>query len=134
MGEPAAGSGYMASAALPRKARHEPLESRAAWRHEIADRVGVGRAEGVELLRMDRAGDEQQVEPGVGGADSVGADAVADGEDAAALDREPGGRIGQPQRFVVDRPVWLAGHADAAAMRLVEVGQGAAAIDDAAGV
>ena len=58
---------------------------------EGADRGGIGFAEGVELAGVDRAGDEEEVHAEAGGADGVGADAVADGEDLAALDGAAGG-------------------------------------------
>ena len=48
---------------------------------------GSGAPKASRSCGVDRAGDEQQIEPGIGRADGVGADAVADGEDAAAVER-----------------------------------------------
>src|SRR3569833_4001517 len=77
---------YIATASSPRKARQEALEARAARGDQRADGLGIGRAEGIDFVRVDRACDEQQVEAGIGGADGVRADAIADGEDATAVD------------------------------------------------
>src|SRR4051812_23210165 len=101
MKRPSGGAGYMASGALARKARHEPLEPRTAWRDQRADRLGIGSAERVELLRVNRAGDEQQIESRIGGADGIGANAVADGKDARAVDDVAGGLFRQPEGLVV---------------------------------
>ena len=79
---------------------------------------------------MDALGDEQAVERLLVGAQNVGDDAVADTEDAGAVDRatHEGFRLGEGQG--VDRAVGLAGHGDPAAERFVDIGEGAAAVDD----
>ena len=78
---------------------------------------------------MDAAGHEEDVEVlGVGAAD-VGGDAVADAEDAPAVDGAPQPPLGLGDAEVVDGGVRLARHADLAAQVGVELGQGPGAGD-----
>ena len=67
---------------------------------------------------MDAAGDQQAVDPGIGRAGDVGAQAVADRQQAAAV-----GDAEQLDAAVVDRWIWLAMPAHPAADRLVLLGQ-----------
>src|SRR5690606_26691858 len=127
---PASCAGYLGAMPLPRKARHEAGEIGAAGGDEGADGGGIGLAEGVELLGVDGAGDEQQVDVEARRADGVGAHGIADGEHPPPVERAAGGPFGEPQGFPVDRAIGLAGHEDAAAPCLVEIGEGAAAIDE----
>ena len=71
---------------------------------------------------MDAAGDQQAVDAGSGGAGDVGAQAVADRENAAAL-----GYAQQRQTAVIDRRVGLAVPAHMPADPFVMLGQRAGA-------
>ena len=78
---------------------------------------------------MDAAGDEQAVQLLVGGALHVGADAVADAEDTRTVHRPAEQGLGLRQRHLIDRRKGLSGHPHHTAEGLVELGQGAAAVD-----
>src|ERR1700746_2728457 len=90
---------------LPAKIRRNGNRStrRPAQRRFDPPEIGRLSAHQTELLGMDAAGNQNAVQTGRGGADDVGTNAVADGENARTLvDPEQG------QAFLVDRAKWLA--------------------------
>src|SRR5207248_7191097 len=86
------------------------------------DALGIERAIAAELGRMDPAGNKQAVDAGTGGACDIGAQTVADRQDAALV-----GHPEQAETAVIDRWVGLAVPSHAAAQALILLRQGAGA-------
>src|SRR5205807_8271965 len=95
-----------------------------AFEHGGLDAPGIGcsLARCAEFFGMDAAGDQQAVDPRSGRAGNVGAQTVADGEDARAL-----GDGEKAEAGIVDRAIRLAVPTNAAARLLIPFGQCAGA-------
>src|SRR5947207_14658887 len=83
------------------------------------DALGIERAIVAELGRMDPAGNKQAVNAGTGGACDIGAQTVADRQDAALV-----GDTEQAEAAGVDRRVGFAVPSHAAAQALILLRQG----------
>src|SRR5690606_23428423 len=94
-------------ACLPAQPRLEAGEAGTAGGDEVGHRLRVDIAESVEFAGMDRTGHEDQVDAELAGADRVGADRIADGDDARLVEFPPGRLFGEVESPVVDRAIGL---------------------------